>query len=74
MSGTRAAARQALSFRPLARFARPVLVNGAPGVLVLSEGAAPLALLAFTVKNGLITRLDVADRERLAQLDLSSPG
>ncbi|HZA31203.1 MAG TPA: hypothetical protein VE462_06765 [Propionibacteriaceae bacterium] len=44
-------------------------------MLVLPEGAAPLALLAFTVKNGLITRLDVlADRERLAQLDLSSLG
>ena len=75
VSGARAAARQSLSFRPLARFARPVLVNGAPGVLVLPEGAAPLALLAFTVKNGVITRLDVlADRERLARLDLSTLG
>ena len=51
------------------------LCRVAHGVLVLPEGAAPLALLAFTVKNGLITRLDVlADRERLAQLDLSSLG
>ncbi|HEX6336918.1 MAG TPA: sigma-70 family RNA polymerase sigma factor [Jiangellaceae bacterium] len=73
--GARTAARQALSYRPLARFARPVLINGAPGVLVLPKGAAPLALLAFTVKDGLITRLDVlADRERLARLDLSALG
>jgi RNA polymerase sigma factor (sigma-70 family) len=75
VSGAEAAARQALSFRTLARFARPVVVNGTPGVLVLPEGAPPLALLAFTVKDGLITRLDVlADRERLAQLDLSALG
>jgi RNA polymerase sigma-70 factor (ECF subfamily) len=75
VSGAQAAARQALSFRRLARFARPVLVNGAPGVLVLPEGGPPLALLAFTMKSGLITRLDVlADRERLARLDLSTLG
>jgi RNA polymerase sigma-70 factor (ECF subfamily) len=75
VSGAQAAARQALSFRRLARFARPVLVNGAPGMLVLPEGAPPLALLAFTVENGLITRLDVlADRERLVRLDLSALG
>jgi hypothetical protein len=30
------------------------LCRVAPGVLLLPEGAAPLALLAFTVKNGLI--------------------
>jgi RNA polymerase sigma-70 factor (ECF subfamily) len=75
VSGAHAAARQALSYRPLARFARPVLINGTPGMLVLPEGAAPLALLAFTVQDGLITRLDVlADRERLARLDLSAVG
>ena len=73
--GAHNAARQAMSFRPLARLARPVLVNGAPGVLVIPEGASPLALLAFTVRDGLITRLDVlADRERLARLDLSALG
>lgn len=75
VSGARAAARQALSFQPLARFARPVLVNGAPGLLVRPAGAAPLALLAFTVEDGMITRLDVlADRERLARVDLSALG
>ncbi len=70
--GARAAANQAISFRPLARFARPVLVNGAPGVLVVPEGSPPLALLAFTVTDGLITRLDVVtDRARLVRLDLT---
>ena len=59
----------------LARFARPVLINGTPGILVLPEGGAPLVLLAFTVRNGLITRLDVlTDRQRLARLDLSALG
>jgi hypothetical protein len=59
VTGARAAARQTLSFRPLARFARAVLVNGAPALLVRPEGAEPLALLAFIVEDGLVTRLDV---------------
>ena len=64
-----------MSYRPLARFARRVLVNGAPGILVVPENAPPMALLAFTVNNGLITRLDVmTDRKRLARLDLSALG
>ncbi|MBO0846484.1 MAG: sigma-70 family RNA polymerase sigma factor [Nocardioides sp.] len=73
--GAEAAARHAMSFRRFATVGRPVLVNGAPGILVLPEGAPPYALLAFTVRDGLITRLDVvAARERLARLDVSALG
>jgi len=73
--GAQAAARRALSFRRMAGFARPVLVNGAPGLLVLPDGSTPFALLAFTVYDGRITQVDVlADRERLARLDLSALG
>ncbi len=71
--GAEPAARLSMSFRRFARSGHPVLVNGAPGILVLPEGAPPYALLAFTVSDGLITRMDVvAAPERLARLDLSA--
>lgn len=69
--GADAVARQALSFRVLAPSARPALVNGAPGFVVM-RADAPYAVLAFTVRGGRIVELDVvADPARLANLDLS---
>ena len=57
-------------FAPLGRFARPVLVNGAPGFLVARDGEA-LALLAVTLQGDKITEMDVlADPVRLRELDL----
>jgi RNA polymerase sigma-70 factor (ECF subfamily) len=48
----------------------PVLVNGDPGLLA-APGGVPASLLAFTVRDGLITRITIlADPERLAKLDL----
>ena len=62
-----------MSFRRFAASGRPVLVNGAPGILVLPGGRPPYPLLMFTVSDRLITRMDVvADPERLARLDLSA--
>ena len=62
---------QAQRFAPLGRFARQVLVNGAPGFLVVRDGE-PLALMAVTVQDGKITEMDVlADPARLARLDLA---
>jgi RNA polymerase sigma factor (sigma-70 family) len=59
-------------FVSLSRFARPVLVNGAPGFLVVRNGD-PLALLAVTLQDGKITELDIlADPVRLARLDLTA--
>jgi RNA polymerase sigma-70 factor (ECF subfamily) len=50
---------------PRARFGRPALVNGAPGVLV-ARGGRVLAVAAFTTANGRITSLNiVADPEKL---------
>lgn len=47
---------------------RPVLVNGAAGMLVLTNGQ-PLVVMAFTVAQGKIVEIDaVLGRERLAQL------
>ena len=68
--GARDVIAQARRFAPLGRFARPVLVNGAPGFLV-ARGGEPLALLAVTVRDDKITELDIlADPVRLRELDL----
>jgi len=72
--GAEAVARQALMFAGTARVARPVLVNGAAGVLVTVDGE-PVSVLSFTVTEGKIVAIDaLTDRERLAGLDLSALG
>jgi RNA polymerase sigma-70 factor (ECF subfamily) len=69
--GAREVIAQAQRFASLARFARPVLVNGAPGFLVVRDGES-LALLAATVQNDKITEMDIlADPVRLRELDLA---
>jgi RNA polymerase sigma factor (sigma-70 family) len=50
---------------------RPVLVNGAAGVVVVGPRERPFAVMGFTVIGGRITAINaVADPERLARLDL----
>ena len=72
--GAHAVASQALRFAELARFARPVLVNGTPGFLAVRDGR-PLSLLSATIAADKIVELDIlADPERLRQLDLSAIG
>jgi RNA polymerase sigma factor (sigma-70 family) len=64
-------AAEARRFAPLARLARPVLVNGTPGFLV-AHGGKPLALIAVAVRDGKITEIDIlADPDRLSRLDLT---
>jgi RNA polymerase sigma factor (sigma-70 family) len=71
LRGAEAVIAQAQRFASLGRFARPVLVNGAPGFLVARDGQ-PLAVLAVAVQGGKITELDIlADPARLARLDLA---
>ncbi len=49
---------------------RPVLVNGAAGVVV-TVGGQPVAVMGFTVSRGKIVEIDaIADPERLRRLDL----
>jgi len=70
--GARTVAEQAFAFRQLAPFARPALVNGAPGIVTAPEGR-PLAVMGFTIRDGKIVELDIlADPERLSRLDWSS--
>jgi RNA polymerase sigma factor (sigma-70 family) len=71
--GAEAVAAQAIQFAALARFARPVLVNGTPGFLVAPHGQ-PLALIGLTTQNDKITEIDIlADPDRLNRLDLPAP-
>jgi hypothetical protein len=64
---------QAIQFAALARFARPVLVNGTPGFLVAPHGQ-PFALIALTIRDDKITEIDIlADPDRLNRLDLPVP-
>jgi RNA polymerase sigma-70 factor (ECF subfamily) len=74
--GARAVAEQAVLFRRFAETATPVLVNGVPGGVARTPHGRPFAIVALTVKGGLIAEIDVlADPERLAGLDLSAlPG
>jgi RNA polymerase sigma factor (sigma-70 family) len=62
---------EAHRFARLARFARPVVVNGGPGFLVAPNGH-PLALIGLAVGDDKITEIDIlADPERLSRLDLA---
>jgi RNA polymerase sigma factor (sigma-70 family) len=68
--GAEEVAAQAIQFAALARFARPVLVNGAPGFLVAPHGQ-PFALIGLTTHNDKITEIDIlADPDRLNRLNL----
>jgi RNA polymerase sigma factor (sigma-70 family) len=72
--GARAVAARALTFSPLAEFARPALVNGAAGGLVMTPDGQLFSVMGFTVKGGKIAEIDIlADPARLAQLDLVIP-
>ncbi|MFL5869950.1 MAG: RNA polymerase sigma factor SigJ [Solirubrobacterales bacterium] len=63
---------QLTRFASGARFARPALVNGAAGFVVVPANR-PVAVIGFTVVDGRIAELDVlADPERLRGLDLTT--
>ncbi len=71
MRGVQAVAQGARTFAQLARSARPVLVNGAAGLIVTQQGR-PVSVAGFTVRHGKIVEIDIlADPERLRQIDLS---
>jgi RNA polymerase sigma-70 factor (ECF subfamily) len=70
--GAESVASRALTFANPRATLRPVLVNGAAGVVVML-GGRPFAIMGFTVRGGRVAELDVlADPERIANLDLSA--
>jgi RNA polymerase sigma-70 factor (ECF subfamily) len=71
--GARRIAERAGRLAALGRLARPALVNGTAGVVLAREGRAPLAVIGFTVTDGVIAEIDLlADPTRLEALDLSA--
>jgi RNA polymerase sigma factor (sigma-70 family) len=73
--GAAAVAEQVLAAGGFGRFgqsARPVLVNGAAGVVLVARGR-PVAVVGFTVRGGRIIAIDIlADPARLRRLDLAA--
>jgi RNA polymerase sigma-70 factor (ECF subfamily) len=66
--GAATVAGNALLFSQTASTARPVLVNGAPGIMAFVEGR-PISLMAFTVVDDRIVAIDVlGDQDRLREL------
>ncbi|MGA3123554.1 MAG: sigma-70 family RNA polymerase sigma factor [Polyangiaceae bacterium] len=71
LRGAEQVARSALTFSRLDLLRLPVLVNGAAGLVCMLDGK-PFSVMAFTVRGGKITEIDIlADPERLSQLDLT---
>jgi RNA polymerase sigma-70 factor (ECF subfamily) len=76
LRGATAVARHTATYAELYPFVRRALVNGAAGAVVTPHGRL-FSVMAFTVTNGKIVRIDaLRDPERLSRLDLSgrSPG
>ena len=73
LRGAESVAGHTATYSGLYRHIRPALVNGAAGVVVAPRGQL-FSVLAFTVANGQITRIDaLVDPERLAALELRIP-
>jgi RNA polymerase sigma-70 factor (ECF subfamily) len=70
--GARAVAEQAMTFSRLGQFARPVLVNGAAGLVSWLPNGQLFSIMGFTVRRGKIVEIDIlVDPARLRQLDLT---
>ena len=68
--GARAVAERARTFARLTPYARPALVNGAAGAVVVLDGR-PFAVMGFTVADGRIVEIDIlSDSVRLGALEL----
>ena len=69
--GAESVAHLAAAFSQVARFSRPALVNGTPGLLTTTPSGEPYSVMSLTITNGRIVQIDIlADSERLKKLDL----
>ena len=72
LRGAASVAERTLTIASPAAPKRPVLVNGAPGVVV-TVGGQPFAVMGFAVSRGKITEIDaIVGPERLRGLDLDA--
>ena len=70
--GAAAVAAQAHSYAGMARFAHPVLVNGAPGYLI-APNRKPFAVITIATRDDKIIEIDVlADPVRLGRMNLTA--
>lgn len=70
--GAQTVAAQALTYARLSPFVRPVLVNGAAGVVVAPREEW-YSVMSFTVRRGMIVEINaLTDPERLRQLQMAS--
>jgi RNA polymerase sigma factor (sigma-70 family) len=73
--GAAAVANQALLFSREGALARPVVINGAAGMVAMSDDGRPVTVFSPIVRGGRIVEINIlADPERIAQLDLSGLG
>jgi len=73
MRGAQAVGAFALRYSRGARFVRPALVEGTPGLAIRLPGRL-IGALGFTVSGDVITAIDmISDRDRLRHVDLSAP-
>jgi RNA polymerase sigma-70 factor (ECF subfamily) len=71
LRGAAAVAGQAMLFSHSEAISRPVVINGAAGMLSMPEGR-PFAVFCPIVRGGRIVEINIlADPDRIAQLDLS---
>jgi RNA polymerase sigma factor (sigma-70 family) len=71
MRGARAVSAYALRFSRGARFVRPALVDGTPGLAIRLPGRT-IGALGFTIDGDTITQIDmISDRARLRHVDLA---
>jgi RNA polymerase sigma factor (sigma-70 family) len=74
MRGAHAVGAYALKFSRGARFVRPALVDGTPGLAIRLPGRL-IGALGFTVDGDTIATIDmISDRVRLRHVDLAAPG
>jgi RNA polymerase sigma factor (sigma-70 family) len=73
LHGAEAVATQTRTYAKLHPYVLPALVNGTAGAVIAPDGRA-YSVMAFTITNGKITRIDaLLDPERLQHLDLTIP-
>jgi RNA polymerase sigma-70 factor (ECF subfamily) len=74
MRGAHAVGAYALKFSRGARFVRPALVDGTPGLAIRLPGRL-IGAMGFTVDGDTIAAIDmISDRGRLRHVDLAAPG
>jgi RNA polymerase sigma-70 factor (ECF subfamily) len=72
--GAATVAGNAVTYSRLARAGQLALVNGVPGI-VATDGERLVSVMAFTIRGGKVTALDIlVDPDRLAGLDISPLG